>query len=72
MTTTFLAEAVVIDTDLLTNIRPMADLWDPIERKNGPAYLISAFRDGDDFIRRNRVHFSVLARNLAPVLFPEA
>lgn len=71
MTTIALSvKCVIIDQEYLTDLRPMSDLWDPVLQAEAPAYLVSAFSDDDPPIRRSRLAFSILARDLAPVLFP--
>lgn len=62
------AECVIFDPDLFTDLMPMADLHDTVGREKVPAYLLSGVPDEHGL---SRLHVSVLARHLAPILFPE-
>lgn len=62
------AEALVFTPDVFTDIAPMANLHDYIDDRDAPAYLLSGLPDVDGL---SRLNVAVLARHLAPILFPE-
>lgn len=62
-------EAIVFTPDIFTDIAPMPDLRDTVEGYDAPAYLLSGVPDEDGL---SKLSVAILARHLAPILFPEA
>lgn len=67
-TVTMTAQVVILDPALLRHITPMADLYDGDLK--APAYLLSGCTEPDGIFSLSKLHVSVLAKDLAPILFP--